>query len=107
MNFFCGNLLKTISSYVYDERGYWKNEKVNTNIFFIKTDFIYDFLNNKIPNHPFKVITHNSDYPINETHLYGLENNNLIKWYAHESDIYHPKLFSIPTGLPNERVLYK
>lgn len=107
MKFFHGNLLKTICSYVYDEQGYWKNEGVNTNIFFVKTDWIHDFLENKIPNYPFKLITHNSDYAINESHLYGLNNQNLLKWFAQEIDIDHPKLFHIPTGLPNERVLYK
>jgi len=51
----------------------------------------------------FYLITHNSDYDINNNHLSILNKQNLIKWYAQNINFEHPKLFPIPIGLANDK----
>ena len=103
MKLFDGNELKTISSHIFDERGFRKNEKSDSNIFFIKTDYLDEFLKKHLPNYPFKLITHNSDYPITEKYIHHLENPNLLYWFAFHKTINHPKFKSVASGIANER----
>jgi hypothetical protein len=62
------------------------------------------------------VVTGYSDYPIGLNELYLLESPKVRKWFANNVDFPHPKLVSVPLGLPNEldfptygntRTLYK
>jgi hypothetical protein len=105
MIFLSGNSYKKISGFIFDETGFYKNQNVENNICFVKTDYIDDFFKHNIPDYPFKLITHNSDYLITEKYRYGLNHSNLIKWFAQEANIDHPKLEHIPIGLPNERIV--
>ena len=67
MNFITGNKFKDISDYILDESGFRKTGIINDiPIFFIKTDFIYLFFNSHKPNFKYKIITHNSDFPISD-----------------------------------------
>jgi hypothetical protein len=103
MNFVTGNKFKNISDFILDEKGFVKT--INNNIipiFFVKTDFIDLFFSNYAPSYSFKLITHNSDFPINYHHLKYLENENLISWFAQNVNFKHKKLFSIPIGIANE-----
>ena len=103
MNFITGNKFKKISDFVLDENGFVKtNNNNDIPIFFVKTDLIDLFFSNYIPNHPFKLITHNSDYPITENHLKYLNNILLVYWYAQNVNFKHEKLKSIPIGIANE-----
>jgi len=106
MTFIDGNLFKTIAGNIYDEHGYWKNSNINSNIFFIKTDWIEDFISNHAPNYPHKIITHNSDHPIADKYIDYINNSNLSSWFASEISIKHEKLKYIPIGIPNERVMH-
>jgi len=103
MNFITGNKFKKICDFVLDENGFVKTDNNNNiPIFFVKTDFIDFFYSNYIPNYPFRLITHNSDYPITERYLKYLNNKLLISWYAQNVNIKHEKLKSIPIGIANE-----
>tara|TARA_Y100000591_G_C21787565_1_gene674678 strand:- start:828 stop:1424 length:597 start_codon:yes stop_codon:yes gene_type:complete len=42
--------------------------------------------------------TGSSDYSINKTHIKYLNNNKIMKWYAHNALIQHEKLVKIPIG---------
>jgi hypothetical protein len=62
------------------------------------------------------VVTGYSDYPIGSNELHILESPHVRKWFANNVDTPHPKLVSVPLGLPNEldfptygntRTLYK
>jgi hypothetical protein len=103
MNFITGNKFKKICDYIFDENGLHKTE-INNKIliFFVKTDLIDLFYSKYIPNYPFKLITHNSDYPITENHLKYLDNKLLVSWYAQNVNFKHEKLKSIPIGIANE-----
>lgn len=62
------------------------------------------------------IVTGYSDYPIGLNELHLLESPEVRKWFANNVDFPHPKLVSVPLGLPNEldfptygntRTLYK
>jgi hypothetical protein len=56
-----------------------------------------DFINNN-PQQKFKLITHNSDLPVNNCYV----PSNLVKWYAQNLCFNHPKVEPIPIGLENQ-----
>jgi hypothetical protein len=74
------------------------------NIFFIKPDFIDDFRANVLPriNYKFKLITHDSDYPVTNNHIDILNNPYLEMWYGMNCHIIHDKLQPVPIGMANE-----
>jgi len=104
MNFITGNEFKKLSNFVLDENGFVKTNNNNEiPIFFVKTDLIDLFYSNYIPNYPFKLITHNSDYSINKNYLEYLDNKLLVSWYSQNVNFKHKKLKSIPIGLENSQ----
>ena len=58
-------------------------------------DITYDLSNVKI------LVTGHSDYDINETELDIINSSNLKLWLCQNKNYNHPKLLSIPIGLPN------
>jgi len=74
------------------------------NIFFVKTDCIDFFRAMILPkiNYHFTLITHESDCPVNQSHLDILNNQFLQKWFGMNCHIIHEKLQPIPIGLANE-----
>jgi hypothetical protein len=106
MNFITGNKYKKYAHYIFDESGFHSNQQCASKIltFFIKTDYIKSFFDHfKIPNNPFIIITHNSDYAIDNHCKKYLEYPNLIKWYAQNVDYEHINLIPIPIGIANEQ----
>ena len=105
MEFITGNKIKSICNFSCDEHGFNKLNDVKINEipkFFVKTDLIDLFVKNHLPNEPFILITHNSDFPIESNWFFLLENKNLVSWYSQNVNFEHPKLFSIPIGIANE-----
>ena len=103
MNFITGNKFKKLCDFVLDENGFVKTENKNDiPIFFVKTDLVDFFYSKYLPNYPFILITHNSDYPITERYSKYLDNNLLVSWYAQNVNFNHKKLKSIPIGIANE-----
>ena len=51
---------------------------------------------------PFILLTHNSDEIIDDTYAVLLYSNKLIRWYAQNIQIKHPKLCMLPIGLANK-----
>jgi len=73
-------------------------------IIYVKTDFLVPFFEYAVPNiviGKFILITHNSDYCITQDHTQYLNNSKLIKWFAQNCQIEHPKLVPIPIGIAN------
>jgi hypothetical protein len=77
----------------------------NFNSFFVYTHILEKFIKDIVPHisNPFIVMTHNSDHPVNETHLSLLENNKLIHMFSQNTFIYHPKLTALPIGIANNQ----
>jgi hypothetical protein len=103
MNLITGNKFKKLCDFVLDENGFVKTEVINNiPFFFVKTDLVNLFFSKFIPNYPFKLITHNGDFPITGNYLNYLNNPFLISWYAQNVNFKHEKLKSIPIGIANE-----
>lgn len=107
MNFITGNKYKKYAHYIFDQNGLVDNPTCTTNIltFFIKTDYIHSFFNdnNIIKQSKFQLITHNSDYVIDESYVQYLQHDNLLQWYAQNVSYEHKKLIPIPIGIANEQ----
>lgn len=74
-------------------------------ILFIYTHIAKSFLElylNKT-NNKFTLITHNSDVGIDVTFLKYLNNNHILKWYAQNVCLKHPKLKALPIGIANSQ----
>ena len=78
----------------------------NPNIIFFQSDCL-KYLINKINyfKNNFIIISGNSDENIynNEYYLNLLNNSKIIKWYAQNNCINHPKMFSLPIGIANKQ----
>lgn len=71
---------------------------VTGNVLYSKIDDVHSL---KLPDHDFKLITHNGDEPIDSRHQSVLNHPRLVTWYGTNVNIHHPKLQSIPIGIPN------
>ena len=103
MNYLDGNTFKSLCYYQYEGNELKINKEGRQNFIFVKTDFIYQFFTSFNIDFNFTLITHNSDYDINSSHLPILNNKNLVKWYAQNVNYEHPKLHCIPIGLANDQ----
>jgi len=73
---------------------------------FCKTDFIgYLFNNIKESKHKYNLITHHSDYPIDESR-WNIKPPCIKKWFAINPTIKHPDLISLPLGLKTHKSDY-
>lgn len=74
-------------------------------VVFIKTDLIEAFFIYVLPTiqYKIKIVTHNSALGIDNRYLELLNHPKILKWYAQNANIDHPKLQSIPLGLSNRR----
>lgn len=105
MKYITGNSFKKICNFSLDQNGLKLIRDIDQNqipIWFVKTDYIDIFFNEVYIDYDFILITHNSDYGINDNHLKYLNNKFLKKWYAQNVCINHDKLYSIPIGIANE-----
>lgn len=105
MNFITGHAFKNKANYILDEYGFRKNKDNNQTsipIYFVKTDYIHQFFNSALlPNFPFILITHNSDYGIDITYSQYLQYEYLKKWFGQNINYQHIKLIPIPIGIAN------
>lgn len=98
-----GNGFKIISDFILDENGFTKTEnKNNIPIYFVKTDLLDIFYKYHKPEWEYKLITHNSDYSINNKYSKILNDKYLVKWFGQNIEIKHSKLTSIPIGIAND-----
>jgi hypothetical protein len=86
---------------------YFNPEILNRDaIIFCKTDFIeYLFSNIKDSKQKYNLITHHSDYPIDESR-WNIKPHCIKKWFAINPTIKHPDLIPIPLGLKTHKSAY-
>ena len=72
---------------------------------FVYTHILDLFVKKVLPmiNNPIILMTHNSDHPINDSHLELLNNDKILKMYSQNTFITHPKLISLPIGIANNQ----
>jgi len=61
-------------------------------------EHIYDKLDNS-----FILLSHNSDDSVDIKYLKYLNQNKILKWYAQNINISHPKLVALPIGIANSQ----
>jgi hypothetical protein len=72
-------------------------------IIFCATDVLDAFVEKVLPQitGKFILITHNSDYTVNEKYLSLVNHRSLFHWFAQNSMLSHEKITAIPIGLEN------
>ncbi|MCK9446493.1 hypothetical protein M0Q50_06440, partial [bacterium] len=103
LDYINGNKFFNIANFSYDldhinlELSLLKNNA----IIYCKTDGLPSIFNYiKYSGYKYILITHMSDYPINE-YRFKLKPNCIKKWFAENAVYNHPDLISIPIGLEN------
>lgn len=99
MKFIHGHAFRDRCGFILDQHGWRKNEAGEPNIVFVKTDFVGQFFATHVPSTPFKLVTHNSDYAIDAKRF--CDHPLLVRWYAMNAMLDHPKLRPIPIGIAN------
>jgi hypothetical protein len=123
---FTGDVIETICDFIFDIENYITGdhgrEKTNLSkheliqkqidainlqmpeIVFVYGHDIDNFVNylDKI-QHKFKLVTHNSDIGVEERHVSFLNNAKIIKWFAQNTYIQHPKLTTLPIGIARSK----
>ena len=101
--FISGDTFKSLADHSYDGTGSFDPKKVKEgDIVFIKTDLVHGFFEKMHPSidASYRIITHNSDRRVGEKEA-GLIDGKVIRWYAQNAAVSHPKLTPIPIGLEN------
>jgi len=76
-----------------------ENSSLENNWYYIKTDYLEEFLQKYQLDYPFHLFTGKSDINITDKYLYILDNPKILSWTAVNVDCLHPKLKSMPLGL--------
>ena len=94
-------------SIIPPENKIFNNNIIEKNsIIFCKTDFInYLFENLKNSTKKHVLVTHHSDYPIDQ-YKFSLKPKSIIKWFAINATFTHPDLISIPLGIKTHSGCY-
>jgi hypothetical protein len=100
-----GDTFREYADIIFDEdiKTFNPQKVHNGSVIFVKRDFIDYFISNCHPfiNHPYILITHNSDYDVSESYKSYLDDEKLIVWFAQNVNYVHPKLIPIPIGFAN------
>ena len=103
MNYIDGYKFSEIADFSIDlDRQDFSLKMLNQNaIIYCKTDFLPQLFNHlRFSGRKYILITHMSDYPIDEIRFKS-KPNSIIKWFAENAIYEHPDLISIPIGLEN------
>lgn len=68
---------------------------------YVKTDHLKQFFSSGLVPDRFVLVTHNSDFVIDEKHAEFARDGRLELWLAMNKGVDHPKIKSIPDGLQN------
>jgi hypothetical protein len=53
--------------------------------------------------HPIKLISHNTDFPVDSKYIQYLDDDKLLHWYAQNAILEHLKLTPVPIGIANKQ----
>jgi hypothetical protein len=99
--FLTGNGFAARCRHVVNYDGLVVNDHVENNWWFCRVDHLDWFFAENLPREPFVLISHNSDYPIDERYRRRLRARRLRAWFAANVALRHPKLIPIPLGIAN------
>ncbi len=104
--FVSGDAFRAYSDHCYDEVDRSLDPKAvqKGDTVFVKPDFFEDFFKEVHPQieHPYILITHNSDYAVPGLFAAMLDDPKIIAWFGQNYDgTPHPKMHPIPIGIAN------
>jgi len=81
------------------------NDVHNARSIFVYTHGVDMFTERVLPslNHKFTLMSHNSDWGVDEKYRSLLDDDRIVEWYAQNIAFIHPKLKPIPIGIANSQ----
>lgn len=99
--FLTGNGFAAACRYAVNYQGLVVNERVDNNWWFCRTDHLAWFFEEQPARGAYVLVSHNSDYPIDDAFRRQLRRRRLVAWLGANVAIRHPKLIPIPLGIAN------
>ena len=95
--------LKNTNTVIRDRSDFYL--KSNENIVYVYGHDLELFFKETFPeiNKPIKLISHNTDYPVDSKFIQYLDDDKLTHWYAQNAVLDHPKLTPVPIGIANKQ----
>ena len=95
--------LKNTNTVIRDRSDFYL--KSNENIVYVYGHDLELFFKEAFPeiNKPIKLISHNTDYPVDSKFIQYLDDDKLTHWYAQNAVLDHPKLTPVPIGIANKQ----
>ena len=95
--------LKNTNTVIRDRSDFYL--KSNENIVYVYGHDLELFFKEAFPeiNKPIKLISHNTDYPVDSKFIQYLDDDKLMHWYAQNAVLDHPKLTPAPIGIANKQ----
>lgn len=97
------NQLKNTNTVIRDKSDFYLKE--DENIVYVYGHDLELFFRETFPeiDKPIKLISHNTDYPVDSKFIQYLDDEKLIHWYAQNAVLDHPKLTPVPIGIANKQ----
>lgn len=101
INYINGNKFAEVAHFVISPNKFNFEILRNNAVIFCKTDYLDFLFNNlKFASRKYILITHASDYTIDQK-IFSKKPNCIIKWFAENAEYNRPDLIPIPIGLEN------
>lgn len=97
------NQLKNTKTVLRDRTNFYLDK--NENIVYVYGHDLELFFKEIFPEieKPIKIISHNTDYPVDSKFIQYLDDDKLIHWYGQNAILEHPKLTPVPIGIANKQ----
>jgi hypothetical protein len=102
--FVSGDSFRGVARHILDMDSGIDPKAVNEgDVVFVETHRLSQFISDSLPSisSAFVLITHNSDFCVDEEVVGLAEDGRIMKWFAQNAVVSHPKLVHIPIGLEN------
>jgi hypothetical protein len=99
-----GDAFASLADWLWDNPNQERSFHVQiADIVFVQTNYLKQFFTKQFPyiEHPFILITHNTDDSAPGEFRQYLDDPRIIVWFVNNPDYVHPKLVPIPIGLKN------
>jgi hypothetical protein len=105
--FVSGDTFRSLADHVLEKGQAFDPDRVRAGaVIFVEAWQLDVFVRQYLPKiaGPYVLITHNGDLNIDNSYLPLAENKRIIRWFAQNCILVHPKVTAIPIGLENRRL---
>jgi hypothetical protein len=102
--FVSGDTFRQVADHVFEQGAAFDPDTLHAGaVVFVESSQLTAFVSNCLPGirEPFVLITHNGDLNVDRSFLGLAEDNRIIRWFAQNCILRHPKVTAIPIGLEN------